>query len=127
MFRYGVGNLNLESPYYRPIRAPVFPPTAFIEERTNGLGSYSVTFYTDGQQAVLPCHSFAYPAPYIAWVSNGVVLQNRTSDQDTNLVVIANGTKGTTTDYECWASNIHGKDLYVVTATRAGKGPDNVR
>jgi hypothetical protein len=63
----------------------------------------------------------------MAWVSEGVVLQNRTSDQDTNLVVIANGTKGTTTDYECWASNIHGKDLYVVTATRAGKGPDNVR
>ena len=92
---------------------------AFIEERT-GLGSYSVALY-HGYQNVLPCHSYGYPAPYIAWVSNDVVLQNRTSDQDTNLVVIANGTKGTTTDYECWASNNHGKDLYSITATHTGR------
>ncbi|CAB3990373.1 partial [Paramuricea clavata] len=91
----------------------------FIKERT-GLGSHSVPLY-HGYQNVLPCHSYGHPAPYIAWVSEGVVLQNRTSDQDTNLVVVANGTKGTTTDYECWASNIHGKDLYSITATHTGR------
>ena len=73
------------------------------------------------QQAVLPCHGDGYPPPRVAWVSDGVVLQNRSSDQDTNLVIVANGTKGTTAEYECWANNAHGKDLYVVTATFAGK------
>ncbi|CAB3988799.1 Pancreatic secretory granule membrane major glyco GP2 [Paramuricea clavata] len=101
------------------VKSKYFLHTAFIEERI-GLGSYSVPLY-HGYQNVLPCHSYGYPAPYIAWVSNGVVLQNRTSDQDTNLVVIANGTKGTTTDYECWASNIHGKDLYSITASHTGR------
>lgn len=96
-----------------------FSYTAFIAERTNGLGSYSVTLY-EGDQVVLPCHAYGYPQPYIAWVSNGVVLQNRSSDQDTNLVIDVNGTKGTITKYECYASNAHGKDLYVVTATHAG-------
>ncbi len=93
---------------------------AFIEERTNGQGSSSVTIY-NGYQKTLPCHSYGHPAPHIAWVSNGVVLQNRSSDQDTNLVVTANGTRGTTTKYECWASNVHGKDLYVITATHVGR------
>ena len=79
-----------------------------------------MTLY-NGQQAVLPCHGDGYPPPRVAWVSDGVVLQNRSSDQDTNLVIVANGTKGTTAKYECWANNAHGKDLYVVTATFAGK------
>ena len=97
-----------------------FSYTALIAERSNGLGSYSVTVYND-QQNVLPCHADGYPRPHVAWVSDGVVLQNRSSDQDTNLVILGNGTKGTTAKYECWANNVHGKDLYVVTATFAGK------
>ena len=93
--------------------------TAFIEERTDGLGSKTVTLY-EGSETVLLCHSYGYPKPYIAWLSNGLLLQNRSSDQDTNLVVKANGTIGTTTEYQCYATNPHGKDLYVVTATHAG-------
>ena len=93
--------------------------TAYIAERSNGRGRHDRTFYS-GRLAVLPCEAYGNPTPYVAWVVNGVVLQNRTTDTD--LVLTVNLTKGSSQKYECYATNIHGKDYYDVTVTAAGTG-----
>lgn len=67
---------------------------------------------------VLPCHAYGNPKPFVAWLTDGVILQNRTTDTD--LLLTTNLTRGSTKKYECYATNIHGKDYYDVTVEIGG-------
>ena len=94
-----------------------FLSIASILERSNGRGSHNRVLY-EGHSATLECSSKAYPNAYIAWLKNGVVIQNRTTDTDLRWTV--NDTKGSNIKYECYATNKHGKDYYPIDVTIAG-------
>ena len=67
---------------------------------------------------MLTCPAMGYPRPRIVWVKDGVVVQNKTTH--TLLKWTVNVTKGSSSKYECYATNIHGKDYYPITVTIAG-------
>ncbi len=90
---------------------------AYITLREDGVGSHSHTVY-EGLAAVLRCQANGFPIPHVAWVRDGVVIQNKTTY--TSLKWTVNDTKGSTHKYECHATNIHGKDYYPITVTVAG-------
>lgn len=54
---------------------------------------------------------FGYPEPFVAWVRDGVVLQNSTSDLTLNLSIIAPWNNNTWT-IDCVANNKHGTDFH---------------
>ena len=66
----------------------------------------------DKSSLTLVCpEPFGYPEPFVAWVKDGVVLQNSTSDLTLNLSIIApwNNTKW---KIDCVVSNKHGTDFH---------------
>lgn len=89
--------------------------SAYITQRSYGPREH--VFY-EGQVAVLNCDVMGYPKPYVAWLSDGVLIQNKTTDTALNLTI--NDTAGSKKTYECYASNIHGKDYLPITVTIAG-------
>ena len=66
---------------------------------------------------MLKCPAMGYPRPRTVWMKDGVVVQNKTIQY---LKWTVNVTKGSSSKYECYATNIHGKDYYSITVTIAG-------
>ncbi|XP_022795010.1 uncharacterized protein LOC111333651 [Stylophora pistillata] len=73
---------------------------------------HSVQDAYDQTSLTLVCpEPFGYPEPLVAWVKDGVVLQNSSSDLTLNLSIIIQ--RGITTwAIDCVASNKHGADYY---------------
>ncbi|XP_058958507.2 uncharacterized protein [Pocillopora verrucosa] len=66
----------------------------------------------DKSSLTLVCpEPFGYPEPFVAWVKDGVVLQNSTSDLRLNLSIIASWNNNTW-KIDCVASNKHGTDFH---------------
>ncbi|XP_022810391.1 uncharacterized protein LOC111347407, partial [Stylophora pistillata] len=66
----------------------------------------------DKSSITLVCpEPFGYPEPFVAWVRDGVVLQNNTSDLTLNLSIIAPW-NNTTWTIDCVANNKHGTDFH---------------
>ena len=66
--------------------------------------------YVGSSLSLLCPEPFGYPEPFVAWVKDGVVLQNSSSDMTLNLKAINQTYDGSVID--CVASNKHGADYY---------------
>ena len=71
----------------------------------------------EGHIAAIKSMIVGYPRPHVAWLRDGVLLQNETQSY---LKWTVNDTKGSTYQLDLNATNKHGKDYYPITVTVAG-------
>lgn len=71
-----------------------------------------------GNTAALACPAMGFPRPYFAWLKDGVVIKNTTTDAHLKWTV--NDTIGSSHTYACHITNVHGKDYYPFKVAVAG-------
>ena len=90
--------------------------TAYFKLREDNARLQSYKVY-EGHIAVIKSMIVGYPRPHVAWLRDGVLLQNETQSY---LKWTVNDTKGSSYKLDLNATNIHGKDYYPITVNVAG-------